>query len=235
MVELGGQIVDQDLRKAPLTEAVIADTDFLRCRLDGAYLFGAVFQRGSVVECGVRRADLRDALIVDTRWQSIDLAGARTNRLAAERTTFEGCTFPPLNHVEFRECSFVGCRFTGRLSDVQFLGGGVLQDVVFSSDDFRFAEFHGMEFESVTFPESGRLIVIPRNFRAVARRADVLSTVRRDEIGKTFRRMLSAQSLQRPEKSETAGWVLAKRDWDDDELADFAAEILYAAQAEIAG
>jgi len=70
VVELGGRIVDQDLRKAPLTEAVIEDTDFLRCRLDGRLslrrrppaLFGAVLQRGSVVECGVRGADLRQAV-----------------------------------------------------------------------------------------------------------------------------------------------------------------------------
>jgi hypothetical protein len=46
-------------------------------------------------------------------------------------------------------------------------------------------------------------------------------------------------SLQRPEKSETAGWVIAKRDRADDlggeELAEFAAEILHAARAETTG
>ncbi|MFI5894180.1 hypothetical protein ACIA5D_29175 [Actinoplanes sp. NPDC051513] len=55
--------------------------------------------------------------------------------------------------------------------------------------------------------------------------------MRRAEVGKAFRRLLSSESLQRPEKSETAGWVIAKQDMDDDELARFAAEILEAARA----
>ena len=140
--------------------------------------------------------------------------------------------FPALVAVEFAACSFDGCRFTGPLSDVRFLGRGaepaVLRKTVFESSDFRYTEFDGTEFDDVTFPDDDALLVVPRGFRAVADRASTLSLSRRDEVGKALRRFLSAQFL-RPDLSGTAGWAVAKRDLDA-EVAAFAADCLRAAR-----
>ncbi|WP_433306763.1 pentapeptide repeat-containing protein [Actinoplanes sp. CA-030573] len=248
-----------DLRRAWLFQALIEHTELTGCRLDGADLSGTVLAGGSVTGCSMTGAKANDLLIADGHWEGVDLTGARANHVTAERTTFVRCTFPRLAKAEFRACSFEECRFTGPVRDCQFLAaprdvfrdeerapgdrgaalrefapgerGDAFRDVEFASDDLRDTEFHGMDFESVRFPESDRLIVIPRAFRAVARRADRRSASRTDEIGREFRRFLSSQSLQRPEKSETAGWAIDRRGLGD--IAGFAAETLYVAQNEL--
>ncbi|MDG4825310.1 pentapeptide repeat-containing protein [Asanoa sp. WMMD1127] len=233
----GGEVVDADLRHCSLSHAHVAGVSWRGCRFDGADLSRAVLTGGGLTNSSLRRADLREALVVDSVWNAVELTGARTRYLHAERTTFTGTAFPGLAKVEFTGCAFDACRFTGPLHDVRFLGRvdpGLLRDVTFESSDVRWAEFDGVEFDRVTFPDDGALIVVPAGFRAVAERAGMLSLERRDEVGKAFRSLLSRESL-RPGLSATAGWAIARHDLVDgdphgEELADFAARMLAQAQ-----
>ncbi|MFJ8579414.1 pentapeptide repeat-containing protein [Micromonospora sp. NPDC093277] len=241
----GVEIAGVDLSYSSLSEARLDGVRWSRCRFDGADLSAAVFIGGSIAESTMRRTDLRETLVADADWESVDLVGIKSNHFAAERTTFTRSTFPALVKVDFTGCSFDDCRFTGGLSEVRFLGRGqdsesvpaVLRNVTFSSDDFRYAEFDGMDFENVLFPESDSLIVVPQRFRAVAERASTISSSRGDDLGKAFRRFLSRESL-RPGLSETAGWVVGRRDLTDDhpngqELAESAARTLNEAQEQL--
>jgi len=232
----GGEITGADLRHSWFSHAHLDGVHWRQCRFDGANFSAAVFSGGSVVQSSMRRADLRETLVVGAEWTTVDLAGIRSRHLHSDRATFADVTFPALAKVEFTASSFVGCRFTGGLRDVRFLGRGeattaVLRDVTFSSSDFQYAEFDGMDFENVVFPDDGSLIVVPRGFRAVADRASNLSLSRRDEVGKDLRRFLSGEFL-RPGLSETAGWAVARRDLTP-EVAEFAAENLHEAQRQL--
>ncbi|GIF66371.1 hypothetical protein Ais01nite_44060 [Asanoa ishikariensis] len=232
----GGEITGADLSHAWLSGAHLTGVRWRRCRFDDANLSATVFSGGAVAESTMRRADLREAIVAGGIWSSVDLAGIKSNHLSAERTTFTGTTFPALRRVEFTACSFVGCRFTGRLSDVRFLGRGqpapmLLRNVTFASSDFRYAEFDGMDFDNVVFPDDDALIVVPRSFPAVAERAGMISLRRRDEVGKELRMFLSRESL-RPGLSATAGWAVSRRDLDP-EVAEFAAVALGQAQLEL--
>ncbi|XVV15876.1 pentapeptide repeat-containing protein [Actinoplanes sp. CA-131856] len=220
-----------DFGQRNLSDVTYEDVRFDRCRFDGADLSRTVILRGSVTDSTMVRATLRDVFVAGARWERVDLTRAGMSRFSAERTLFRDVTFPALGRVEFTGCVFEDCRFTGRLRDVRFLGRvhpSVLRNVVFSSDDFHYAEFDGTDFEGVRFPESDALIVVPRAFRAVAELAGRLSSARRDEVGRELRRFLSEQSL-RPGLSETAGWVASRRDFGREELADFAARTIGAA------
>jgi uncharacterized protein YjbI with pentapeptide repeats len=228
----GGTLSDADLSHCSLSSAHLDGVRWTRCRLDGADLSAAVLTDVAIGDSTLRRADLREALVVRSSWESVDVTGAKSRHLAVERTTFTRQTFPALAKVEFVACSFVDCRFAGPLSDVRFLGRGaepaVLRRTTFESSDFRYAEFDGMEFDDVTFPDDGALVVVPHRFPAVADRASTLSLSRRDEVGKELRRFLSSQFL-RPGLSGTAGWVLSRRDLPA-EVYEFAASTISAAQ-----
>ncbi|SNY47974.1 pentapeptide repeat-containing protein [Paractinoplanes atraurantiacus] len=211
------------------------DICFERCSFDGADLSRTVVLGGAVTDSTMVRTVLRDVLVAGARWERVDLTGAKLPHFAAERTLFRDVTFPALSRVEFTGCTFEGCRFTGRLRDVRFLGRvhpSVLRNVTFLSDDFKYAEFDGTEFDGVRFPEGDALIVVPRAFRAVAELAGRLSTERRDEVGRALRRFLSEQSL-RPGLSDTAGWVAGRRDFESEELAGFAARMIGAAWEQV--
>ncbi|GIF75917.1 pentapeptide repeat-containing protein [Asanoa siamensis] len=230
-----------DLSYGCLSSAHLWNVHFRDCRFDHVDASRAVFSGGSVVGSSLARADLRDAIVADAGWSSIDLSRAKTRRLTGQHSTFTEVTFGALAKVDFTGCAFVDCRFTGALNEARFLGRGragehppvVLRRVTFESSDFRYAEFDGMDFDDVTFPADDALIVVLARFRAVADRAGADSLPRRDEVGKALRRLLSEQSL-RPGLSETAGWVIARRDLNDEpDLADFAATTLAAAARQL--
>ncbi|MFG1922995.1 pentapeptide repeat-containing protein [Cryptosporangium sp. NPDC048952] len=245
LVAEGARLVGLDLSYASLTEARLNDVHWRQCRFDGVDLSAAVFRGGSVSESTVRRADLRDAFVGGAEWSSVDLVGSKSAYFAAERTTFARTTFPALASVGFTRCSFDDCRFLGGLSGVRFLGRqtradperAVLRRVSFFSDNLRYAEFDGMEFEDVSFPASDAIVVVPHGFRAVAERASDLSLLRRDDIGEAFRKFMSRESM-RPGLSVTAGWAIGRRDFTDDhpngpELAEFAVRTLRKAQKQL--
>jgi uncharacterized protein YjbI with pentapeptide repeats len=229
----GGEITGADLSHSWFSQSHLDGVHWRRCRFDGANLSAAAISGGSVVQSSMRRADLRETLVVGAEWTSVDLTGIKSGHFHSDRATFADVTFPALAKVEFTASTFAGCRFTGRLRDVRFLGRGdtatpALRDVTFLSSDFHYAEFDGMDFENVVFPDDESLIVVPRGFRAVAERASTLSLSRRDQVGKDLRRFLSGEFL-RPGLSESAGWAVARRDLTP-EVADFAAETLHEAQ-----
>lgn len=240
----GAEVTGADLSYCTLAEASLDGVHWSQCRFDGADLLSAVFRGGSMTDCTLRRADLRDVRVVDARWDSVDLSGAKPKHFRSERTAFTDCTFSALAKVKFTACSLTDCRFTGSLNDTRFLGRGasaVLRNVTFSSSDFRYAEFDGVDFDNVTFPEDDSLIVVPRGFRAVAQRAGTLSSSRDDDVGKAVRRFLSDQFL-RPGLSETAGWAVGRRDLTDGypggyrggpEVAELAARTLHEAQEQL--
>ncbi|SNS99795.1 Pentapeptide repeat-containing protein [Asanoa hainanensis] len=232
----GGEVVGADLSHAWFAHAHLTGVRWRRCRFDRANLSAAVLVGGGLTECTMRRADLREAVVAGGIWSSVHLAGITSNHLSADHTTFTGTTFPALRHVEFTACAFVDCRFTGRLAEVRFLGRGqpapmLLRDVTFASSDFRYAEFDGMDFDNVEFPDDGALIVVPRSFKAVAERAGMISLRRRDDVGKQLRRFLSEHSL-RPGLSATAGWAVSRRDLAPD-VAELAASTLHEAQQQL--
>jgi len=100
-----------------------------------------------------------------------------------------------------------------------------------------YPEFDGVDFEEVTFPPDDTLIVVPRNFRAVAERAAKLSSIRGDQVGKDLRQFLARES-RRPGLRETAGWATARHvlvdDYEDGvELAEFATTTLREAEKQL--
>ncbi|EXG82831.1 pentapeptide repeat-containing protein [Cryptosporangium arvum] len=245
LVVTGARLTGLDLSYASLPEARLTDVEWRQCRFDSVDLSAAVIVGGSLAESTVRRADLRDTSVAGSSWESVDLVGSKFAYFAAERVTFTHTTFPALASVGFTRCSFERCRFLGGLSGVRFLGRqtrddrapAVLRGVSFFSDNLRYAEFDGMEFDDVTFPGSDAIIVVEHGFRAVAERAGDLSMNRRDDVGEAFRKFLSLES-SRPGLSATAGWAIGRRDFIDDhpngpELADFATRTLRKAQKQL--
>jgi uncharacterized protein YjbI with pentapeptide repeats len=234
-------IAGVDFRYATLAHAHLQDVHLSGCRFDGADLGQAVFTDGSVTDCTMARATLRETLLARTTWRSVDLTGARMHHFSAERAHFSECTFPALPKAEFAGCTIEDSSVTGALKETRFLGrahgSAVLRRVTFSSADVTWPEFDGVDFEEVTFPPGDALIVVPRNFRAVAERAAELSAGRRDQVGRDLRRFLSGESL-RPGLRETAGWATARHVLTDDyergeELADLATATLREAQAQL--
>jgi len=234
-------IAGVDFRYATLAHAHLEDVRFSGCRFDGADLARAVFTDGSITACTMVRATLRETLLARTTWQSVNLTGAKMDHFSAERTHFSECTFPALPKAEFAGCTIEDSLFTGALTETRFLGrahdSAVLRRVAFSSADVTYPEFDGVDFEEVTFPPGDTLIVVPRNFRAVAERAAKLSSSRGDQVGKDLRQFLSRESL-RPGLRETAGWATARHVLTDDyaggeELADFATTTLREAQQQL--
>lgn len=245
MASTGARLTGLDLSYASFREAHLENVHWRQCRFDGVDLSAAVLLHGSLVESTMRRADLREVFVAGAEWREVDLVGSKSRHFAAERTRFTHTTFPALSSVTFNRCSFDGCRFLGGLSSVRFLGRqtrddlspAVLRRVSFFSDNLRYAEFDGMEFEDVNFPASGAILVIPAGFRAVAERASELSLIRRDDVGEAFRKFVSRESL-RPGLSGTAGWAVGRRDLVDDhpagrELAEFAARMLVKAEKQL--
>ena len=236
-------IAGVDFRYATFAHAHLADVRFSDCRFDRADLARAVFTDGSATRCTMVRATLSETLLARTSWQSADLTGARMNHFSAERTHFSRCTFPALPHAEFAGCTIEDSSVTGALTETRFLGrahdSAVLRRVTFTSADVTYPEFDGVDFEEVTFPPGDTLIVVPRNFRAVADRAAELSASRGDRVGRDLRQFLSGES-RRPGLRATAGWATARHVLTDDyeggeELADLAAATLRQAQRQLGG
>ncbi|MCO8271814.1 pentapeptide repeat-containing protein [Actinoplanes sp. TRM 88003] len=234
-------IAGVDLQYATLARAHLEDVNFRDCRFDGADLTRAVFTDGSIAESTMVRATLQEAILARTTWQSVDLTGAKMKKFSAERTHFAGCTFPALPKAEFAGCTIEDSVFTGALIETRFLGrahdSAVLRRVTFQSDEAKYPEFDGVDFDEVTFPPGDNLIVVPRNFKDVAERAGRLSSGRDDQAGKDLRRFLSHESL-RPGLRATAGWATARHVLVDGypsgaELADLAVTMLRRAAEDI--
>lgn len=167
-------------------------------RFHGSRIQDCVFDQAQCVDwrlwatdvehCQFVGASLRQALVGSwdlgrwNRWQHVDFTGADFRAIASWAADFEKCVFDntKLTGVQFDQCQFVDCIFSGLLRDVRFDGRVLpdrreprpLQHVDFANARFDGVEFLGYRLDAVSLmlPDDPEVRLI-RRYDCVAPRA----------------------------------------------------------------
>lgn len=177
-------MADLDLSGASLPSFRVHDSQVRNCRLVDANCSDWRLWGSAVEGCDFAGASLNRAAVGTwhesraNSWRGNSFVRADCRFGVAWAAFFEDCDFSRscLDGVEFDQCAFSRCRFSGRLSKVHFNGNAVgdrpappeLDQVDFRDATFHEVEFRGFTLQSILLPTESDLIVVP-HARCVAR------------------------------------------------------------------
>jgi uncharacterized protein YjbI with pentapeptide repeats len=163
----------------------VTDTSFEGANLRSVVLGGAEYPPTPYERVSFASADLRDAVPGAADFTDCDFSGARIDKL------------------EFKGCTFVRCRFAGRLSDVIWAAAddrdpkrrGSLVDVDMSDTVLTFCAFRGLDLSDVKLPGEPEHIVF-EDFACAVERA-----------------LAALHGTKDPDELWLLGLLKAKADW----------------------
>jgi uncharacterized protein YjbI with pentapeptide repeats len=174
-----------DLRDARLSSWRLHGSSVRDCRLDGADCRDWRLWDSQVDDCGFAGADLEGAAVGTGKagggnsWNRVDFTRAGFRVGVSDGAHYQDCDFfeADLNDVRFRQCTFVRCRFGGKLRNVLFDGRRLEGQpespplvADFSAAWFDRVEFLGYGLEGITLPDDADLRLV-RRFPCAVQRA----------------------------------------------------------------
>jgi hypothetical protein len=161
---------------------------FFDCIIDDCVFDNSVCQHWglwgtTVTNSSWRDADLRNSALGAVKdgqrnsFRQVDFTKADLRGTSYTATEFIGCTFKDtrLDKVDFQTSTFTDCTFEGELREVLFYRTGFkgegfpaneMTNVEFTRAQLRWAEFRGLDMDSVQFPEDEEHIIVC-NYMAV--------------------------------------------------------------------
>jgi uncharacterized protein YjbI with pentapeptide repeats len=227
----GVGLADLDLSGARLAHLRFFDTTLSNCVFDEAACQDWRFWRVEVEGSSFRGAKLTDAALGiwseqrANRFTGVDFSRADLRGAVWQGAILVDCDFGDarLDHVEFRACEFVRCRFAGLLDEVRFLADpsvdldkpdfGRFEDVDFSGATLRTVEFRDLSLEGATLPDESDDQVVVRHYPCVVRGAvDLLD----EDFSPEVRRLRSTMRVEKQLLDESRDVGI----WHVDELGD---------------
>lgn len=246
------ELADLDLSGAQLPSLRFHGVSVINCRFDGAACGDWRLWSSTVTDCSFRKAELRGAAVgtwhngLRNEWRRIDFSGADFRVGVTRSAAYEDCDFSgaKIVGVEFSQCTFTRCRFTGAISKVLFDGRDLsperpappqMRAVEFLDAMFRDVDFRGFDLEDVVMPMDPDVRVY-RRARCVARRG--VSMLDNDETKPArILRAVFNNRLRGPGDEREAS-IFNRRDFlaiGGQELVMLADDVLNRAEAECLG